>query len=97
MKLLSRKALISVATATAIAAGSLSTPAFADTANGGSGSGQNQQVKTPSNDGSSGSSDESGSKFDIENVKKWVAVVSSIIGLITTILTFAGRLDKFFK
>lgn len=29
MKLLSRKALISVATATAIAAGSLSTPAFA--------------------------------------------------------------------
>lgn len=30
MKLLSRKALISVATATAIAAGSLSTPAFAE-------------------------------------------------------------------
>ncbi|AKA96789.1 hypothetical protein [Corynebacterium ulcerans] len=89
MKLLSRKALISVATATAIAAGSLSTPAFAETANGTS---QNvSEVKEP---GSSSSSD---SKFNVDDVKKWVAVVSSIIGLITTILTFAGRLDKFFK
>ncbi|MBH5303258.1 hypothetical protein [Corynebacterium ulcerans] len=87
MKLLSRKALISVATATAIAAGSLSTPAFA----------ADQKTTVGKETGSSGSSDESGSKFNVDDVKKWVAVVSSIIGLITTILTFAGRLDKFFK
>ncbi|MBH5299381.1 hypothetical protein EU799_01090 [Corynebacterium silvaticum] len=88
MKLLSRKALISVATATAIAAGSLSTPAFAEDSTSTSGT---NEVKDK---GSSGSSD---SNISAKDIKEWIGVVSAIIGIITTILTFAGRLDKFFK
>ncbi|AIT89277.1 hypothetical protein [Corynebacterium ulcerans] len=85
MKLLSRKALISVATATAIAAGSLSTPAFAaDT----------EETTVVKETGSSSSSD---SDIKAKDIKEWIGVVSAIIGIITTILTFAGRLDKFFK
>ncbi|PLW03697.1 hypothetical protein [Corynebacterium ulcerans] len=88
MKLLSRKALISVATATAIAAGSLSTPAFAaDTT-------PNENVSEVKGNGSSSSSD---SDIKAKDIKEWIGVVSAIIGIITTILTFAGRLDKFFK
>lgn len=85
MKLLSRKALISVATATAIAAGSLSTPAFAKDA---------EETTVVKETGSSSSSD---SDIKAKDIKEWIGVVSAIIGIITTILTFAGRLDKFFK
>lgn len=85
MKLLSRKALISVATATAIAAGSLSTPAFAEDA---------EETSVVKGNGSSSSSD---SDIKAKDIKEWIGVVSAIIGIITTILTFAGRLDKFFK
>ncbi|MBH5298268.1 hypothetical protein [Corynebacterium ulcerans] len=84
MKLLSRKALISVATATAIAAGSLSTPAFAE----------DKEDTVVKETGSSSSSD---SDIKAKDIKEWIGVVSAIIGIITTILTFAGRLDKFFK
>ncbi|BDV26079.1 hypothetical protein VH13_07735 [Corynebacterium ulcerans] len=86
MKLLSRKALISVATATAIAAGSLSTPAFAEDSQAPS-----AVVKE------TGSSSSSDSDIKAKDIKEWIGVVSAIIGIITTILTFAGRLDKFFK
>lgn len=86
MKLLSRKALISVATATAIAAGSLSTPAFAEDSQDSSAA-----VKE------TGSSSSSDSDIKAKDIKEWIGVVSAIIGIITTILTFAGRLDKFFK
>ncbi|KPH75237.1 hypothetical protein CpMRi49_06505 [Corynebacterium ulcerans] len=86
MKLLSRKALISVATATAIAAGSLSTPAFAEDSQDSS-----AVVKE------TGSSSSSDSDIKAKDIKEWIGVVSAIIGIITTILTFAGRLDKFFK
>lgn len=81
MKLLSRKALISVATATAIAAGSLSTPAFAE-----------DKEDTVVKETGSSSSD-----IKAKDIREWIGVVSAIIGIITTILTFAGRLDKFFK
>ncbi|PME08466.1 hypothetical protein AY498_01050 [Corynebacterium ulcerans] len=85
MKLLSRKALISVATATAIAAGSLSTPAFAEDNNNGEGTAVVKETGSSSSD------------IKAKDVKDWIGVVSAIIGIITTILTFAGRLDKFFK
>lgn len=88
MKLLSRKALISVATATAIAAGSLSTPAFAEDKT------SNEDTSVVKGNGSSSSSD---SDIKAKDIKEWIGVVSAIIGIITTILTFAGRLDKFFK
>lgn len=88
MKLLSRKALISVATATAIAAGSLSTPAFAEDQT------SNEDTSVVKGNGSSSSSD---SDIKAKDIKEWIGVVSAIIGIITTILTFAGRLDKFFK
>lgn len=85
MKLLSRKALISVATATAIAAGSLSTPAFAEDKT------SNEDTSVVKGNGSSDSD------IKAKDIKEWIGVVSAIIGIITTILTFAGRLDKFFK
>lgn len=108
MKLFSRKGLLAVATASAVAAGSLSTPAFAETEGQ---SGNITVVETTvtkvlptttvtevdsANVPSSGIKDDEG-YLDPEEITKWVAVVSTIVTVLGTVVTFLSKIPGLFK
>lgn len=104
MKLLSRKALISVATATAIAAGSLSTPAFATEETKGSSASDIKSIfssssstDTETTTGTSNTTSKKSTEKILDEVKAWVGIISAVIGVLTTILTFSGKIDRLFK
>ncbi|ALU19620.1 hypothetical protein AK970_05570 [Corynebacterium pseudotuberculosis] len=111
MKLLSRKALVSVVTATAVAAGSLSAPAIAE---------DKEQTPTASSlaslkdllssssssedtaaDSTKGTATATAKKKDatkiFEDVKAWVGIISAVLGILTTIITFSGKIDRLFS
>lgn len=92
MKKLSRKTLVSIATAVAVTAGSLATPAFAadtDTATDtGSNSVSSQIVAS--------SSDEEG-KLDIEKIGGWVAMITSVVTTLSALVTLLTKVQNLAK
>lgn len=106
MKLFSRKGLLAVATASAVAAGSLTTPAFAQTTTVTETIDPTTTVTHPSEivevtevDGenvpSSGIKDKEG-YLDPAEITKWVAVVSTIITVLGTVVTFLSKIPGLF-
>ncbi|AKP08827.1 Hypothetical protein Cp262_1164 [Corynebacterium pseudotuberculosis] len=109
MKLLSRKALVSVVTATAVAAGSLSAPAIAqDKAETPaasslaslkdmlSSSSSSEDTATDSTTGTTTGKKKDATKI-FEDVKAWVGIISAVLGILTTIITFSGKIDRLFS
>lgn len=110
MKLFSRKALLSVATATALTAGSLSAPAFAgantpvETTQGstnlGSSStteGTDPAASNSSSDLLAGSSDPETGKLDTKEIAAWISLVGTVISVLTAAVTFAAKVGNLSK
>ncbi|AKE41337.1 Uncharacterised protein [Corynebacterium kutscheri] len=126
MKLVSRKALLAVATATAVSFSGV-VPAYAQetttettttqeaatettaaeekkeekkpdngSANGSTDKDKNNGSANGSSDITAGSSDEKG-KIDTKKLRDWFAIISTVIGVLTAALTFAGKLQNFLK
>lgn len=87
MKLFSRKALLSVATATALTAGSLSAPAFAEATT---------PVTTTQGSANLGSSDSNG-KIDPKQIAAWISIVGTVISVLTAAVTFAAKVGNLSK
>ncbi|WP_277102383.1 hypothetical protein [Corynebacterium vitaeruminis] len=110
MKLFSRKALVSVATATALTAGSLSAPAFAQgttptettqgSANVGSSTATGTDAEATSNTSSDlleGSSDPETGKLDTKQIAAWISLVGTVISVLTAAVTFAAKIGALTK
>lgn len=113
MKLFSRKALLSVATATALTAGSLSAPAFAEdttsvtttqgSANLGSSTAADDATGTEAEATSNTSSDllagssDSNGKIDPKQIAAWISIVGTVISVLTAAVTFAAKVGNLSK
>lgn len=107
MKLFSRKALLSVATATALTAGSLSAPAFAKettsvtttqgSANLGSSTTTDPAASNSSSDLLAGSSDPETGKLDTKEIAAWISLVGTVISVLTAAVTFAAKVGNLIK
>lgn len=106
MKLFPRKGLIAVVTATALTAGSLTTPALAQTENESvATSAAETTTETPvtepsqDNNASGSSTDSEGTDVAsvLKEITKWVGIVSSIVTIVGTVVTLVGKIQGLFK
>lgn len=93
---ITRKAIVSLVAASAIAMGSVNAPATAQNSNTPTTS-ATATTETPSNLSSNlkaGSSDDKGD-LSPKKLGEWIAIVTTIIGVLSSILTFATKLQTF--
>lgn len=113
MKFISRKALVAVATASAVAAGTISAPAMAETTPT-SPAPSVQDVTTETvtvtptetadptvttelnKDASSAGSYDNEGYLSPKKITEWIAVISTIVTVLGTIITFATKLQDLF-
>ena len=93
MKLFSRKALLAVATATAVTTGAMTaptqpaaastSPSESEDANSGSG-----ELRGMSRDDKTG-------KVSAKKIGEWIGVIGTILTVITSVITFMGKIPNF--
>lgn len=99
MKLFSRKALISVATAAAVTTGAMTaaTPAMAQST---SASASAASPTTSQEDDSfsgqlKGMSRDDNGKLSAKKIGEWIAIIGTIITVMTSVITFMGKMPNF--
>lgn len=106
MKLFSRKALLAVATATAITTGAMTAPtAMAEQSSAAATTQQSAAASTSpseSEDANSGSGelrgmsrDEKTGKVSAKKIGEWIGVIGTILTVITSVITFMGKIPNF--
>lgn len=106
MKLFSRKALLAVATATAVTTGAMTAPtAMAEQSSAAATTQQSAAASTSpseSEDANSGSGelrgmsrDEKTSKVSAKKIGEWIGVIGTILTVITSVITFMGKIPNF--
>ena len=98
MKLFSRKALLAVATATAVTTGAEQSSAAATTQQSAAAS----TSPSESEDANSGSGelrgmsrDEKTGKVSAKKIGEWIGVIGTILTVITSVITFMGKIPNF--
>ena len=93
MKMFSRKSLVAVATAVAVATGSMAAPAMAE---------DNASASNPPKSNSivsqifSGSSDENG-KLDTEQITAWIGVITTVVTTLSALITLVTKFQNLAK
>ena len=106
MKLFSRKALLAVATATAVTTGAMTAPtAMAEQSSAAATTQQSAAASTSpseSEDANSGSGelrgmsrDEKTGKVSAKKIGEWIGVIGTILTVITSVSTFMGKIPNF--
>ena len=106
MKLCSRKALLAVATATAVTTGAMTAPtAMAEQSSAAATTQQSAAASTSpseSEDANSGSGelrgmsrDEKTGKISAKKIGEWIGVIGTILTVITSVITFMGKIPNF--
>ena len=106
MKLFSRKALLAVATATAVTTGAMTAPtAMAEQSSAAATTQQSAVASTApseSEDANSGSGelrgmsrDEKTGKVSAKKIGEWIGVIGTILTVITSVITFMGKIPNF--
>lgn len=106
MKLFSRKALLAVATATAVTTGAMTAPtAMAEQSSAAATTQQSAAASTSpseSEDANSGSGelrgmsrDEKTGKISAKEIGNWIGVIGTILTVITSVITFMGKIPNF--
>ena len=106
MKLFSRKALLAVATATAVTTGAMTAPtAMAEQSSAAATTQQSAAASTSpseSEDANSGSGelrgmsrDEKTGKVSAKKIGEWIGVIGTILPVITSVITFMGKIPNF--
>jgi len=106
MKLFSRKALLAVATATAVTTGAMTAPtAMAEQSSAAATTQQSTAASTSpseSEDANSGSGelrgmsrDEKTGKVSAKKIGEWIGVIGTILTVITSVITFMGKIPNF--
>lgn len=106
MKMFSRKSLVAVATAVAVATGSMAAPAMAEDATPAPTSQQGTNQTPGSEDPaksksivsqiSSGSSDENG-KLDTEKITDWIGVITTVVTTLSALITLVTKFQNLAK
>ncbi|MDO4631741.1 MAG: hypothetical protein Q4A82_05575 [Corynebacterium sp.] len=101
MKLFSRKALISVATAAAVTTGAMTaaTPAMAQSTSASASTSAASPTTSEEDDSFSGqlkgmSRDDNG-KLSAKKIGEWIAIIGTIITVMTSVITFMGKMPNF--
>lgn len=106
MKLFSRKALLAIATATAVTTGAMTAPtAMAEQSSAAATTQQSAAASTSpseSEDANSGSGelrgmsrDEKTGKVSAKKIGEWIGVIGTILTVITSVITFMGKIPNF--
>ena len=106
MKLFSRKALLAVATATAVTTGAMTAPtAMAEQSSAAATTQQSAAASTSpseSEDANSGSGelrgmsrDEKTGKVSAKKIGEWIGVIGTILTVVTSVITFMGKIPNF--
>ena len=106
MKLFSRKALLAVATATAVTTGAMTAPtAMAEQSSAAATTQRSAAASTSpseSEDANSGSGelrgmsrDEKTGKISAKEIGNWIGVIGTILTVITSVITFMGKIPNF--
>ena len=106
MKLFSRKALLAVATATAVTTGAMTAPtAMAEQSSAAATTQQSAAASTSpseSEDANSGSGelrgmsrDEKTGKVSAKKIGEWIGVIGTTLTVITSVITFMGKIPNF--
>ena len=106
MKLFSRKALLAVATATAVTTGAMTAPtAMAEQSSAAATTQQSAAASTSpseSEDANSGSGelrgmsrDEKTGKVSAKKIGEWIGIIGTILTVITSVITFMGKIPNF--
>ena len=106
MKLFSRKALLAVATATAVTTGAMTAPtAMAEQSSAAATTQQSAAASTSpseSKEANSGSGelrgmsrDEKTGKVSAKKIGEWIGVIGTILTVITSVITFMGKIPNF--
>lgn len=106
MKLFSRKALLAVATATAVTTGAMTAPtAMAEQSSAAATTQQSAAASTSpseSEDANSGSGelrgmsrDDKTGKISAKKIGEWIGIIGTILTVITSVITFMGKIPNF--
>lgn len=106
MKLFSRKALLAVATATAVTTGAMTAPtAMAEQSSAAATTQQSAAASTSpseSEDANSGSGelrgmsrDDKTGKVSAKKIGEWIGIIGTILTVITSVITFMGKIPNF--
>ena len=105
MKLFSRKALLAVATATAVTTGAMTAPtAMAEQSSAAATTQQSAAASTSpseSEDANSGSGELRGmsrddkGKISAKKIGEWIGIIGTILTVITSVITFMGKIPNF--
>lgn len=106
MKLFSRKALLAVATATAVTTGAMTAPtAMAEQSSAAATTQQSAAASaspSESKEANSGSGelrgmsrDEKTGKISAKEIGNWIGVIGTILTVITSVITFMGKIPNF--
>ena len=105
MKLFSRKALLAVATATAVTTGAMTAPtAMAEQSSAAATTQQPASASTSpseSEDANSGSGELRGmsrddkGKISAKKIGEWIGIIGTILTVITSVITFMGKIPNF--
>lgn len=106
MKLFSRKALLAIATATAVTTGAMTAPtAMAEQSSAAATTQQSAAASTSpseSEDANSGSGelrgmsrDEKTGKISAKKIGEWIGIIGTILTVITSVITFMGKIPNF--
>ncbi|WP_080794720.1 hypothetical protein [Corynebacterium pacaense] len=93
MKLFSRTTLVALGTAAAVSISPLSAPAFAETPTPVPTTVTVTATPTTSENTSSTGS----SEVKTSEINEWIKLITAVIGVLTTILTFSSKLDTLFR
>lgn len=106
MKMFSRKSLVAVATAVAVATGSMAAPAMAEDPASASNSREVTDQTPDSGDPAksnsivskifSGSSDENG-KLDTEQITDWIGVITTVVTTLSALITLVTKFQNLAK
>lgn len=105
MKLFSRKALLAVATATAVTTGAMTAPtAMAEQSSAAATTQQSAAASTSpseSENANSGSGELRGmsrddkGKISAKKIGEWIGIIGTILTVITSVITFMGKIPNF--
>ena len=107
MKLFSRKALLAVATATAVTTGAMTAPTAMAEQSSAAATTQSQAAvastsPSESEDANSGSGelrgmsrDDKTGKISAKKIGEWIGIIGTILTVITSVITFMGKIPNF--
>ena len=92
MKLFSRKALLAVATATAVTTGAMTAPTAMAEQSSAAATTQSQAAVAST---SPSERDEKTGKGSAKKIGEWIGVIGTILTVITSVITFMGKIPNF--